>query len=224
MAESFEKSQIPKRLGEIQRTIRAPKNQFNNFGKYNYRSCEDILEAVKPILNDGEFITLSDEIVSIGGRNYVQAKAMFCLGENAHSVTAYAREPESKKGMDESQITGAASSYARKYALNGLLLIDDAKDADTMDNRNGKQSPSEKKKAPENGPKQPSGEQLKRIFAAAQEYDASITEADADKICSWFWKNNQRYGGETSGAAEFLIANFSKVFDEFIKSQRKGPA
>jgi hypothetical protein len=116
-------------LAAIQAALRAPKGQTNTFGKYKYRSCEDILEAVKPLLN-GRALTLSDEIVEVGGRVYVKATAQF----EGISVTAFAREQEMKKGMDEAQITGAASSYARKYALNGLFLIDDNKDADTMDN------------------------------------------------------------------------------------------
>lgn len=124
---------IMEKLTEIQRNLKAPKGQYNTFGKYNYRSCEDILEAVKPLLN-GCQLTLSDAIIEVGGRYYVEATAKISDGENEVSVTAYAREQETKKGMDESQITGSASSYARKYALNGLFLIDDTKDADAMDN------------------------------------------------------------------------------------------
>ena len=121
------------KLAKIQKELKAPKGQLNKFGGYNYRSCEDILEAVKPLL-DGAILTLQDEIINIGNRFYVKATATFTDGTYTHSVTAMAREPETKKGMDESQITGMASSYARKYALNGLFCIDDTKDADTMDN------------------------------------------------------------------------------------------
>ncbi len=121
------------KLAKIQKELRAPKNQYNSFGKYNYRSCEDILEAVKPLL-DGAILTLSDEIIEVGGRVYVKATATFRDGDYEKSVTASAREPAERKGMDASQITGTASSYARKYAANGLFLIDDTKDADTMDN------------------------------------------------------------------------------------------
>lgn len=117
-------------LAEIQQNLKAPKGQFNKFGGYKYRSCEDILEAVKPLLGDA-IITISDEILMVGERHYVKAIATFKNKDAEISVTAYAREPDQKKGMDASQITGAASSYARKYALNGLLLIDDNKDADT---------------------------------------------------------------------------------------------
>lgn len=117
-------------LTEIQKRLKAPKSNYNSFGKYNYRSCEDILEAVKPLLGDNT-LTLSDEVVQIGDRIYVKATAVFRDGATETRVSAFAREAESKKGMDESQVTGTASSYARKYALNGLFLIDDTKDADT---------------------------------------------------------------------------------------------
>ena len=125
-------------LADIQRSMAAPKGQWNDFGKYYYRSCEDILQAVKPLLG-GLVLTVSDEIKMFGDRIYVQATATLSDGENSVSTTAFAREALSKKGMDESQITGTASSYARKYALNGLLLIDDNKDADTRDNTNADQ-------------------------------------------------------------------------------------
>ena len=124
---------ITEKLAKVQHDLNAPKGQFNKFGGYSYRSCEDILQAVKPLLN-GAVITVSDEIKVLGDRVYVQATATFSDGEHSVSTTAFAREALTKKGMDESQITGSASSYARKYALNGLLLIDDNKDADTRDN------------------------------------------------------------------------------------------
>ena len=117
-------------LIEIQQKLKAPKGQTNNFGNYKYRSCEDILEAVKPHLGD-MVLTLSDEMVEVGGRVYVKATATLTGDNDPVTVTAYAREAETKKGMDDSQITGTASSYARKYALNGLFLIDDTQDADT---------------------------------------------------------------------------------------------
>lgn len=125
-------------LQQIQNELKAPKSQRNNFGGYNYRSCEDILEALKPVLAQYKAaIVLSDEIVEVGGRVYVKATATIKTETETESVsvTAYARETEARKGMDEAQITGAASSYARKYALSGLFAIDDTKDADTMDNR-----------------------------------------------------------------------------------------
>lgn len=123
---------IYEKLSAIQQELKAPKGQYNSFGKYKYRSCEDILEAVKPLCAKAQTtLVLQDEIVEIGGRFYVRASASLCSAEGTVSTTAYAREPEKKTGMDESQITGTASSYARKYALNGLFCIDDTKDADT---------------------------------------------------------------------------------------------
>ena len=121
-------------LSNIQATLKAPKNQFNDFGKYKYRSCEDIVEAVKPLLAaERAYLLLSDEMIEVGGRVYVKATASIKMddGKLIESVTACAREAEIKKGMDDSQITGTSSSYARKYALNGLFAIDDTKDADT---------------------------------------------------------------------------------------------
>jgi hypothetical protein len=120
-------------LVAIQSTLKAPKGNFNSFGKYRYRSCEDIVEAVKPILAEhGYHLIMSDDVVSHGDRVYVKATAtIYCGAEVVGTATAFAREAAEKKGMDDSQITGTASSYARKYALNGLLAIDDTKDADT---------------------------------------------------------------------------------------------
>lgn len=126
------------KLLSVQARLKAPKGQVNKFGGYSYRSCEDILEAVKPILSEvGAIITAGDEIMMVGNRYYIRATASFTDVETGQTVTntAYAREEESRKGMDASQITGTASSYARKYALNGLLCIDDTRDADTDENR-----------------------------------------------------------------------------------------
>lgn len=123
-------------LCSIQTMLKAPKNQYNSFGKYYYRSCEDILEAVKPLL-DGFALIISDEVVQVGNRIYIKATVTLTDGKETVSNTAWAREEEDKKGMDGSQITGAASSYARKYALNGLFLIDDNKDSDST-NEHGK--------------------------------------------------------------------------------------
>lgn len=121
-----------KELITVQSKLRAPKGQFNRFGKYRYRSAEDILEAVKPLLKEvGAQLTLSDSIEQVGNRIYVKAVATFESESGVAQVSAFAREPDEKKGMDDSQITGTASSYARKYALNGLFCIDDTKDADT---------------------------------------------------------------------------------------------
>ena len=122
-------------LSKIQAAIKAPKGQFNNFGKYKYRSCEDIVEAVKPVINSlGFYLILSDQLVNIGNRFYIEATATISNGLETFSAKALAREEESKKGMDGAQVTGASSSYARKYALNGLFAIDDTKDSDATNN------------------------------------------------------------------------------------------
>lgn len=158
------------KLLEVQAKLNCPKNQHNSFGNYNFRSCEDILEAVKPLLKEQNLcLTLSDEIVNIGQRFYVKATATLIdieakEGETtAYETTAYAREEESKKGNDASQITGSASSYARKYALNGLFNIDDTKDADVLNN--GKDSKPVPK--PTSQPKKITEAQRKRLFAIA---------------------------------------------------------
>ncbi len=124
---------LHERLVEIQQTLKAPKGQYNDFSKFYYRSCEDILEAVKPLLK-GLSLRLSDEVVNIGQFNYVKATVELNDGSIFITASAFAREAIDRKGMDDAQITGSASSYARKYALNGLFAIDDTKDADTQDN------------------------------------------------------------------------------------------
>lgn len=144
---------LQQKLIEIQAELKAPKSQYNKFGGYNYRNCEDILEAVKPLCAKHEIVPLlSDEIVMIGDRFYIKATAKVTDGKEEITTTAFARESKDKKGMDESQITGSASSYARKYALNGLFCIDDTKDADFMDNsQSGKQ---QQQKAQQQPPKE----------------------------------------------------------------------
>ena len=124
---------VYKKLIEVQTRLKAPKNQYNSFGKYSYRNCEDILEALKPILKEvGATIIISDEVVSVNERYYVKATVKFIDTETGEVVeaSANAREEDNKKGMDSSQLTGSTSSYARKYALNGLFAIDDTKDSD----------------------------------------------------------------------------------------------
>ena len=144
------------RLATIQHTLNAPKGQYNNFGKYHYRSCEDILEGVKPLL-DGLFLSISDELVLIGDRYYVKSTATITDGESSHSATAMAREALDKKGMDEAQITGATSSYARKYCLNGLFGIDDSKDADSNEHNQQQNNarPQQQQKQPATHPEKP---------------------------------------------------------------------
>ena len=140
----METNGVSVKLMKIQSKLKAPKNQFNKFGNYNYRSCEDIFEAVKPLLLKNQLILkVSDELVNVGERYYIKATAELYDTETGTKIenTAYAREEENKKGMDGSQITGASSSYARKYALNGLFLIDDVKDSDTTNT--GKENENE---------------------------------------------------------------------------------
>lgn len=157
------------KLAVIQRTLNAPKNQENKFGGYKYRSCEDILMAVKPLL-EGLAITVSDEVVSVTDRVYVKATATITDGQNSISTSAFAREALTKKGMDDSQITGSTSSYARKYALNGLLLIDDNKDADHADNRESHAKPDTL-----------NDNQIASITALADEVGA-----DMIKLCNYY--------------------------------------
>ena len=143
--------EIYEKLLTVQCALKAPKSQYNSFGKYNYRNCEDILEALKPILKEVKAtVLITDSIEMIGERYYVKATAQFFDCDKPGlpiTTTAYAREEESKKGMDGSQVTGASSSYARKYALNGMFAIDDNKDSDTT---NGQDKQQSKPKQPAN--------------------------------------------------------------------------
>lgn len=156
---------IYKKLFEVQQNLKAAKNQFNKFGGYNYRSCEDILTALKPLLNEQQVILLiNDEVIEVGGKNYIKATARFIDIETGESVenSALAREDEDRKKMDSPQITGSCSSYARKYALNGLFMIDDVKDSDAT-NKHGKDEP----KVPAEGPKE-------KIFAGPESEKANV--------------------------------------------------
>jgi len=131
------------KMVKIQSELKAPKNQTNAFGKYKYRSCEDIIEALKPLLaRENLYMNISDEIIEVGGKNYVKATATIFDGENSILSSAVARESIDKKGMDDAQQTGATSSYSRKYALNGLFGIDDQKDADAT-NTHGRDTPQQ---------------------------------------------------------------------------------
>lgn len=143
------------KLIAIQQQLKVPKNQWNDYGKYHYRSCEDIVEAVKPLAHaQGLVLLLSDEIEIKGNRYYVKATATLTDGskENTLQVSAYAREDESRKGMDGSQVTGSSSTYARKYALNGMFGIDDNKDADTNEHKKQQEAAAKKEAARKNKP------------------------------------------------------------------------
>lgn len=175
---------IYEKLAKIQSTLKAPKGQYNAFGKYKYRNCEDILEAVKPLLAEVKAVVIiGDELELIGNRFYVKATARFidCETDAQITNTAYAREEDTKKGMDGSQITGASSSYARKYALNGLFCIDDTKDSDTT---NG--MPDQQNKQPANAAPQLMTEQHYNILIRA------CGNAQMDGSAEEFWKERYR--------------------------------
>ncbi len=162
-------------LLNIQTKLKAPKSQFNKFGKYYYRNCEDILEAVKPLLaEEGCTLYIKDEIVNINDRYYIKATVTLVDIETGQSIytTAYAREEEVKKGMDSSQITGASSSYARKYALNGLFCIDDTKDSDTTN-----VGDKEKGKSIEED-----NEEMKRLEKAISSIDTLVKQLQKDGV------------------------------------------
>jgi hypothetical protein len=185
---------------KIQEELKAPKNQRNNFGGYNYRSAEDIIEAVKPIAHRyGYYLIISDEIVEVGGRIYVKATARLQPNEagNIYSATGWAREEETKKGMDGAQITGAASSYARKYALNGLLAIDDTKDADAT-NMHGKEEVSTTMVA--------------QTAPAVRVYPAKNSSDKPEDDKAWLNKNNPKWS---------LIVQQFKTGENNINNLRK---
>lgn len=167
-----------KELIEIQKKLKAPKGQYNSFGKYKYRSAEDILEAVKPLCHENNCtLTLSDTLENIGDRYYIKATVSITNGTETVSVSAYAREDETKKGMDGSQITGTASSYARKYALNGLFCIDDTKDADTDEYK--RQSTGNSKKESQKAAPKFSREELETKIVAL----CDAKRVDVAEIC-----------------------------------------
>ena len=172
--------ELKQKLLSIQTELKAPKNQFNSFGNYNYRSCEDILEAVKPLCKKGNvLLTLSDTIKHVGERYYVEATATLYDVETdgCISVSAYAREEETKKGMDSSQITGAASSYARKYALNGLFNIDDTKDSDSTNEGEGKpKTPETKKEKPKEETPKPENDYRSQLGELIKASKGKITK------------------------------------------------
>ena len=175
------------KLLKVQQELKAPKSQRNNFGGYNYRSCEDIFEAVKPIL-EKEKLTLrvTDELVLIGDRYYIKATAILSDGKETIENVAYAREEETKKGMDGSQITGASSSYARKYALNGLFLIDDTLDSDATND--GSDKPKVETKKVETKKAEPKKEETKPVEEPKTE-DALMSLEDKTAISNMIAEN-----------------------------------
>ena len=175
---------VYEKLTQVQSKLKAPKNQYNSFWKYNYRSCEDILEGLKPLLSEVKAtVILNDEIVQIGDRYYLRATAKFidCNSGESVEVSSLAREDEVKKGMDLAQVTGSVSSYARKYALNGLFAIDDTKDSDSTNTHEKSNDKSENNtyKSSSGGLTQP---QLKRLYAIA--YSCGYDKAKIETMIS----------------------------------------
>lgn len=223
---------IFEKLQKIQTALKAPKNQHNSYGGYNYRSCEDIFEGLKPCMEEqGTALVITDDIVTIGDRFYVKAVATLYSTEDGSSIsnTAYAREETTKKGMDGSQITGSSSSYARKYALNGLFCIDDTKDADTDEQKKQSEAKAQRQEAqqqrqqqsrgqqsqqqPQQQPSEPAvtgvaftGEYQGRIWAlykGAKRYIANLSLEDLNEII-----NDRRYSNIHSQVAN-LMTNFN---------------
>lgn len=219
-------------LVNIQSELKAPKNQFNNFGKYKYRSCEDILEAVKPLLK-ANYCTLNicDEIVYIGTRYYVKATAKITNSENiSEQATAYAREDEKKAGMDGAQITGTASSYARKYALNGLFCIDDTKDDDTDERKRENQARSERTHGEAQDPiagAEPITPQPKKKITMSTLENKDL----CDKWLNWAFGGYTTSGySETFDAGAYLLKScdadadvverFSALFESYLQARK----
>ena len=188
------------KLVKVQNELKAPKSQYNSFGKYSYRNCEDILEALKPLLNEVKaIVNISDEIILIGERYYVKATVKFIDAETGEVVeaSAMAREEETKKGMDASQLTGSTSSYARKYALNGLFAIDDTKDADTT-NTHGKENVKSLSEA-----------QLKRMYVIGK--NAGYENSKVDSMINQ--KYNKKACDMTKEEYDNVVEGLQKIVD-----------
>ena len=204
------------KLIKIQSELKAPKNQNNTFGKYKYRSCEDILEAVKPLLSrEGLLLTLTDTIEQIGNRFYVKAKVTLTDGTETVENTAYAREEETKKGMDGPQVTGTSSSYARKYALNGLFCIDDTKDADTDEY---KTETVERNKAQENMKRMEEQKYKTLTDLSHKAKGDGITGEDIKNIITFKYKKHSSKELTFAQCAD-LLKNYSTYWQEFLNAQ-----
>lgn len=180
-------------LHYVQMNLKAPKNQYSKFGNYHYRSCEDILDGLKQVLPENAYVTLSDDIADIGGTVYVKATASLCFGENCISNTAYAREVKEKAKFDASQLTGSASSYARKYALNGLFLIDDVKDADaTKDAETEKPAPKQQPK--QDQPKPEPQKQDDPLKAKTAQIAKQLSESTTPETLQYVWDGFTKNG------------------------------
>lgn len=227
------------RLARVQRDLRAPKNQKNTFGGYDYRSAEDILEAVKPLLaREGLAMTMADSLENVGDRYYVKATVAVVALDTPQmtQVTAYAREEETKKGMDASQITGSASSYARKYALNGMFLIDDTKDADTNEHRHQqerRQSAPPRQSAPEEGatgsprhetPRQGSAHDTPAGSAQRPNTDAGQFDAPQPGTGGPATKPQKGRLWHMSGKDDSVVAAWAAEYGETLDTLTKGTA
>lgn len=205
------------KLVEVQNKLKAPKNQFNKFGNYAYRNCEDILEALKPILAEVKaVVNMSDEVVLVGERYYIKATVKFIDAETGEVVeaSAMAREEENKKGMDSSQLTGSTSSYARKYALNGLFAIDDTKDSDTTNTHGKEDSKSNVITLTD--------KQLNRMYAIAKVGGYDKVKVDRLINQKYSKKANEMTKEEYDNVVEGLqkIADV-KTKEKFIASEKK---
>lgn len=198
---------IAQKLMDIQAQLNVPKNNYNSFGKYNYRSCEDIMEAVKPLCEKAKAVlVVSDTMEQVGGRVYVKATATLhdCESDASICNSAYAREAETKKGMDDSQVTGTASSYARKYALGGLFCIDDVKDADTRDNRNEPQAAP-----PPQAPRNVDDQAVTKDQVEHIKKECQARCVDPVAICRMY--NKEQFAQFTQKQFRHLIANWEEV-------------
>ena len=202
---------ITETLSAIQATLKAPKNQYNSFGKYKYRSCEDILEGLKPLLAEHKAaLTIEDDVQVVGSRIYVKATATLRQGSEKISTTAFAREAEDKKGMDSAQVTGSTSSYARKYALNGLFCCDDTKDADHDSQHNG--NGNGRKPAPK--PAAPTEEQQKAAVSTEIWQLCQGQGMDKEAMLDAMGLHLNR---EIKGSADLSLAD-AKSFLEVLKN------
>ena len=196
---------VHEKLQQIQTELKAPKGQFNKFGNYAYRSCEDILEALKPLLaKHKSTVTLSDEMVEVGGRVYVKATATFTDSESGESVqtTGYAREAIDKKGQDDSQITGSTSSYARKYTLNGMFCIDDTKDADATNTHGKVDTP---KKPQSTGTKSSQMANTNSVMFPSGKYSGQEVTKCSDKNYLKWVVENSTFNASIKQAAKLVL-------------------
>ena len=195
------------KLIQVQATLNAPKGQFNSFGKYNYRSCEDIMGAVKPLLAEVGLVQfVSDEIELIGDRYYVKATVTVTDGKTSHSVSASARESLTKKGMDDAQVTGSTSSYARKYALNGMYNIDDTKDADTNQYRE-----QAKSNAHQQVKQQATGFNPDECLAKFTNATSSANQVMLKTLFAQCWKDLAQYPQQQGKAKEVYDIRMSEL-------------